>query len=152
MTAFTKLTPREKILLLGGGVMLLVLGLWFYLWQPIAQERHAQRDRIARYLSVISIARAADDRGTVVARQPVNPTALAPRVTQSAEAAGITLARLDPEGARLRVTVAKAGFTDLTVWIAALEASSGMRALSVEMSRLTEPGQVSLRMTLEDAG
>jgi general secretion pathway protein M len=77
---------------------------------------------------------------------------LAPRITQSAEGAGIPLARLDPEGTRLRITVAKAGYNDLIEWIAALEATQNVRVVSVEMSRATEPGQVSLRLLLEDAG
>ncbi|MFC6589488.1 type II secretion system protein GspM [Sulfitobacter pacificus] len=78
-------------------------------------------------------------------------TPLAPRITQSAEAAGIPLARLDPEGAQLRVTVAKVGYAEASAWIASLEARDGVRVLAIEMSRLTEPGQITLRMTLEDA-
>jgi len=40
----------------------------------------------------------------------------------------------------------------LIEWIAALEATQNVRVVSVEMSRATEPGQVSLRLLLEDAG
>lgn len=151
MKAFTQLTPREQFLLLGGGAVLLLAGLWLYVVQPMMAERTTQAERIARYLTVLQIASAADTGSPPVLRSPAQNTPLAPRITQSAETAGITLARLDPEGARLRVTVSAARFVDVVSWIATLEAGSGVRALSVELSRLTEPGQVSLRMTVEDA-
>lgn len=151
MSVLDKLNPRERMLLLGGGGLLLVLGLWLYGWQPVMAERVVQKDRIARYLSTIQIAQNAKTGAPIEARAPALATPIGPRVTQSASDAGIPLARLDPDGPRLRVTVAKAGFTELSAWIASLEATSGVRALSVEMDRLTEPGQVSLRLTLEDA-
>ncbi|QUJ76780.1 type II secretion system protein M [Sulfitobacter albidus] len=151
MSALASLTPRERALVLGGAAVLLVLGTWVYVWQPIARAQDAQADRIARYLTLIELSR---QNGGAAARPaaPVLPdTPLAQRLTQSGERAGITLARLDPEGPRLRVTVAEAAYADLIDWIATLEAQSGVRAISVEMSRLTAPGMVSLRMTVEDA-
>lgn len=150
MTTFKNLTPREQILLLGGGAVLIVIGIWLYVWQPLTAERAQQADRIARYLTIIEIAETADNtqpRAPVVASPT---TSLAPRVTQSAEAAGIQIARLDPDDPRLRLTVVKASFVEITSWIAMLEANDGIRAVAVEMSRQTEPGQVSVRMTVED--
>ncbi|WP_232222862.1 type II secretion system protein GspM [Sulfitobacter guttiformis] len=145
-----KLNPRECVMVLGGGGVLVMLGLWLYVWQPLMVEREAQSARIAGYLSTLQIARAAASGAPVIAPVAASTTPIGPRVTQSAEEAGIPLARLDPDGERLRITVAKAGFAEVTSWIASLEASSGVRAVAVEMDRLTEPGQISLRLTLED--
>ncbi|KIN74989.1 general secretion pathway protein M [Sulfitobacter noctilucae] len=151
MKVLASLTPRERVLILGGGTLLLVFAVWFYVWQPIAAAQNVQTERIARYLSVIDLAGQMGDPVTQVAATSAPDTPLAQRITRSGEAAGIALARLDPEGRRLRVTVAEAPYADLIGWIATLEAESGVRALSVEMSRLTGPGMVSLRMTVEDA-
>ena len=152
MSALARLTPRERLLVLGGGAALAVLALWLYAWQPLLAETRVQQDRIARYLALIEIAQgAADAGGTVPASPPADLPPLGPRVTASAEAAGIALARLDPDGARLRLTVAEADYTALTDWIATLEATRNVRAVSVEMDRLTQPGRVSMRLTLEDA-
>ncbi|GLQ29499.1 type II secretion system protein GspM [Sulfitobacter pacificus] len=151
MKAFAQLTLREQILLAGGATLLLVLGAWLYVWQPITMDRALQNSRIARYLSLIEIARRADTGTPPPVALQADATPLAPRITQSAEAAGIPLARLDPEGAQLRVTVAKVGYAEASAWIASLEARDGVRVLAIEMSRLTEPGQITLRMTLEDA-
>lgn len=151
MKALAGLTPRERALILGGAALLVIFGAWFYLWQPIAQAQRHEEQRIARYLALIDMTGKTD--GALASRiEPEMPdTPLAQRVTQSGEAAGIPLVRLDPDGPRLRVTVAKASYADLIAWIASLEARSAVRTLSVEMSRLTAPGTVSLRLTLEDA-
>lgn len=151
MKALAALTPRERLLIFGGGAVLLVLGVWFYAWQPITRTQETETGRIARYLALIDLAR---DEDATTPAQPISQTPDAPlaqRVTQSGEAGGIPLARLDPEGSRLRVTVAEAPYAALMDWIASLEAQAAVRALSVEMSRLTAPGMVSLRITLEDA-
>ncbi|MCX7560526.1 type II secretion system protein GspM [Sulfitobacter sp. F26204] len=151
MRAFRNLTLREQIMVSCGGAILVVLALWYYVWQPVMSDRSLQADRIARYLTILDIARTTrEDAPRKVVSTP-SSTPLAPLVTQSAQAAGIPLSRLDPEGARLRVTVAKLGYNEATTWIANLESASGLRLLSVEMTRLTEPAQVSLRMTLEQA-
>lgn len=152
MKLLSRLNPRERVLVLTGGAVLLFYGLWTFVWLPTVSERALQTDRIARYLAVTQIALTADDAVPVAVRSPNAAIPLAPRITQSAEGAGIPLARLDPEGTRLRITVAKAGYNDLIEWIAALEATQNVRVVSVEMSRATEPGQVSLRLLLEDAG
>ena len=150
MISLAKLKPRERALVLGGGSLLLVLGLWTYVWQPLMDERAIENHRIVRYLSVINIARTTDSAAPLEVQKRVSDVPIGPRITQSAAAAGIPLARLDPDGPRLRVTVAGAAYADLIAWISSLESSAGVRALSVEMSRLTEPGQVSLRLFLED--
>lgn len=151
MKAFQNLSLREQVMVSGGSAILVMLGLWFYVWQPVNAQQRVQTDRIERYLSILDIARTTQEATPRKAVATANSTPLAPRITQSAEAADIPLSRLDPEGAQLRVTVATVGFAEAIKWIADLEAESGVRALSIEMARLTEPAKVSLRMTLGDA-
>jgi type II secretory pathway component PulM len=129
MKLLSRLNPRERMLVLTGGAVLLIYGLWTFVWLPTVSERALQTDRIARYLAVTQIALTADDAVPVAVRSPNAAIPLAPRIT-----------------------VAKAGYNDLIEWIAALEATQNVRVVSVEMSRATEPGQVSLRLLLEDAG
>jgi general secretion pathway protein M len=152
MSALQRLTLRERVLLALCGALIVVAGLWFYAWQPLAAERVQQEQRISRYLGVMRAARQAGDAAVPLRVAPSFDQPLAARVTQSAEAAGIPLARLDPEGARLRITVARAPFAVLVAWIAALEDEGGAEVVSLEMSRLTEPGVVSLRLTVEETG
>ena len=152
MKGMLRLNPREKRLLIGGAVFLTAVAVWFYGWQPVVAQRDAQQDRIARYLTLIDIAQGTPDAAPTATLQCETEAALAPRITQSADSVGIPLARLDPEGPRLRITVSDTRYVDAIAWISRLETQDCVRAASVEMARLTEPGRVSLRMTLEDAG
>lgn len=150
MSFLDRLEPREKKLVIAGGAVLIALGMWLYVWEPLTQQRAEQENRIARYLTVLDITDRVDPIQRDSAPTCTDAGALAPRVTQSAETAGIPLTRLDPEGARLRITVAETAYVDAMRWIADLERRSCVRTVSVDMSRLTQPGQVSLRITLED--
>lgn len=151
MTMLDRLSAREKGLVIGGGVLLLLISLWVYVWQPLLQQRALQEDRIARYLAVLDITDQFDPATQEVLANCARTMALGPRITQSADAVGVPLTRLDPEGPRLRIAVTETAYVDAMMWISDLEARNCVRAVSVEMSRLTLPGQVSLRMTLEDA-
>lgn len=152
MKAFYALTHREQLMLLGGAAVLIIAGLWLYVWQPLRAEQALQSDRISRYLTLLEIVQGTNDTAHTRITPAVDAlTPLAPRITQSAKAADIAIARLDPEGDRLRLTVAKADFAVIIQWIASLEAAESIRAVSIEIARLTEPGQVSMRITVEDA-
>lgn len=152
MSKLSELTPREKLLIgLAAGV-LSVTAIWLYVWQPLSERYSAQQDRIARYASILNIVERAPETAAQAMPACTRTGALAPRVVESAEAAGIVLARLDPQGGALRVTVADSAYDAAIDWIAELEARSCVRATSVQMSRLTAPGQVTLRITLQEAG
>lgn len=148
MKRFADLTPREKRLLGIGGAALMGLALWLYAWQPLVARQAAQQDRMARYLAILDIVAQAPADGT--ARTCAGNGGLAPRVVDSAEQVGILLARLDPEGPRLRITVAETRFEQAIAWISELETRACTSAVAVDMTRLTAPGMVSLRITLED--
>ena len=149
-TLLARLTPREQILLTAAGALFIVIGVWTWVWQPITAQNALQKERIARYLTLISLARETQNTLPAQPAPCAQETALAPRITKSAETANIPLTRLDPEGTRLKLTVATTQYADVMQWIAALEATSCVTVSDVDMTRLTQPGQISVRMTLED--
>lgn len=151
MTRLSGLTPREKGLLAAGAAVLAGAAAWLLVVVPLIEQRRALEDRIARYANILNVVDAAPRAGDGAAPACTATGPLAPRVVARAEAAGIALARLAPDAGRLRVTVAETGYADAIAWIADLETRACARATSVEMARLTAPGQVSLRLTLEEA-
>lgn len=151
MTLLNKLSRREKVLVTSGGAILLICGLWLYVWQPLGQQRSLQENRIARYLAVLNLTDQFEPSASDFGAQCTNTMALGPRVTQSAEAFGMPLARLDPDGNRLRITVTETSYIDAMLWLEDLEIRSCVRTIMVEMNRLPQPGLVSLRAALEDA-
>ncbi|MFZ5962165.1 type II secretion system protein GspM [Thalassococcus sp. BH17M4-6] len=149
MNAFSKLSRREQIMLLGGGALLLALALWRFGWQPIQTEQALLQEDMARYMTLMRVADQAGQGPDDTAAADPRPIAL--RITQTAEAQGLSLTRLEPEGAGMRVAMDVADFARIIDWIAVLEANANLRATTVELDRRPTPGEVSARLTLEPA-
>jgi general secretion pathway protein M len=147
MSALASLSARERVLLLVVLPIVILVAGWRLAWVPISDARAAREAEIAGYRMV---AEAASRAGATPLAAPTATTPLATRVTASAEAAGLALSRLEPEGESLRVAVAEAGFPQLVLWLADLEGEDVLVS-AVEMDRRTAPGAVSARVLLEDA-
>ena len=150
MTAwFTRLTLRERVLLALVGPLALLVGLYQFAWLPLQDARADRLSEIAAYRQITAAAaRRAADPAPVAAPAPADP--IATRVTQSAEAAGLQLRRLEPDGAGLRVTLDDVPFGTVMLWLADMQASFAVRVAAIEMDRRPAPGTVSTRLLLED--
>ena len=152
MSALARLTPRERWLILGAVAFGLVLLGWVLLWQPVQRDREALRARIADALTVqAALDRHPPDTAVRAASAPVPGGPISARVTRSAQAAGIALARLEPRGAELTALVDEAPFVAIVDWIAEMERAEGVRLTGVAIDRRPAPGVVSARLDLEDA-
>ncbi|MFT6531923.1 MAG: general secretion pathway protein M [Limimaricola cinnabarinus] len=151
MSALSRLNPRERLLVLGVLPVVAVLALIWYVWLPLQDHRRALTERIADYRLVEASARAAAARpGTQRPELSQDRAPLAARVTRSAEAAGLLLRRLEPDGGLLRVTIDEAAFDTVLLWISDLETDEAVGIAAIEAERRIEPGVVSLRLTLEE--
>lgn len=149
--AFARLSPRERLLIGVGLPLLGIVGAWIYVWQPVQTDLGVLRAQIAETRGV----QTALDRhppGQVAVQAAAIRGPVASRVTRSAEAAGITLARLEPSGTGLTALVDAAPFDDIVAWIVLMETDEGLRLTAVELARRADPGVVSARLELEDAG
>jgi general secretion pathway protein M len=141
------MTGRETLLI--AALVLTATGAagWTWAWQPLLADRAALRAELAE-ARTLAAALDAWPEGTE-APSPAPSTPLPARVTRSAEAAGIALARIERRGAGLSVTVEEVAFDTLIPWLAALE-SGGARLAAIEIDRRPLPGLVSARIDLED--
>mgnify|MGYP000029356378 FL=1 len=150
MSGLASLSRRERVMVLGGGALMIALSLWRFGWQPVQAERAQLAQDMERYLTLMSVAdQAQQPRAADSAPRDTRPLPL--RVTQSADAAGLNLTRLAPENGALQVTLAEADFAAVIDWIAALESQAAVRVTVLSLDRLPAPGRVSARMTLEEA-
>ncbi len=153
MNLLSSLNPRERILVVGGAVILVGLMVWRFGWQPIQTERAALNTDIARYIALSNLAESATAQrrsgGARFGTAPEGRAPLAQRVTRSADAAGVVLARIEPRGEQLALVVQEADFRDLLSWIVSLESREGVSATALEIDRQTVPGIVSARLTVE---
>ena len=150
MSALSRLSPRERGLLGIGGAVLLVAGLVQFLWLPLAETARAHRADIAAYKLIQQAARQADAPQVQATRDSAPRAPAANRVTRSADSANLSLTRIEPDGQRLSVVLADAGYDTLVTWLAELQAREGLGVVSAEIDRRIEPGRVSARLVLED--
>lgn len=141
------LSPRERMLiLLLGPILILALGFQFG-WRPLQAKRAGLETEIAAYQQVI----AQLSQGVAMPAPVTAPAApLSARITQSADAAGLQLRRLEPEQEQFRVTLEDENFASVILWLADMEETHAITAAFVEMDRQAEPGIVSVRLLLGD--
>lgn len=147
MSVLDRLSPRETGMIGVAAAALLVFAGWTFAWQPLAADRAAFEARIAEARTAMAALRQLPD-GAAEARIPPVAAPVSVRLTRSAEAAGITLARIEPQGDGLTATVDEAPFDDVLSWIARMEDAERMRLTAIELDRRPEPGIVSVRLTL----
>ncbi len=155
MTAFHRLSRREKLLLLIAMPLVILFAGYRFGWVPLTATRMAARAEIQAYQTLIEAAknrRTQPVRAQTVADLETPPTTpLATRITNSAERAGVLVRRLEPEGAIVRVSLDDAPYETVIGWIAAMETDAAIALVAIEMDRRTAPGIVATRLTLENA-
>jgi general secretion pathway protein M len=142
-------TPRERWLLAAlAGVAAIALYATL-VWRPIDAARRAALADIDRYGRIAAQLRVA---GPNVARMAAARAGTpSTTITESAAKAGLTIQRIEPQGANIGVTLDAAGFDALVGWLAGLERDAGMRVIDVKLERRPDPGIVSAHVTLATA-
>ncbi len=148
MKAFNALSTREKILILAVLPLVALFAGYRFVWQPVQAARSEARAEIAAYRLVTDTAALAQ-RGEAPAPRAINDTPIATRITRSAEAAGLSLRRIEPDGQGSRVTLDDTPFATVLTWLADLEQTDAVTVRALEIDRRPEPGIVSARLLLE---
>ncbi|WP_299783238.1 type II secretion system protein GspM [uncultured Roseobacter sp.] len=140
-----RLTDRERRLLLLCGA---AMGAWFAIALailPLAQDRADSRARIHKADAIAELLATT----TTLTQAPATARPLASVLTRRAEAANISIRRLDPSQGAISVTLDETPYPSVIDWLAVLTGDDGLRVASLEMERLTAPGMVSARIVLE---
>lgn len=83
------------------------------------------------------------------ADKPADGRTLMALVTRSAGEAGLSLQRFEPSGEdAIRVWLENAPFAEVAAWLERLNGSHGVVIDQAAMDRASEPGRVSVRLTL----
>lgn len=139
--------PREQVLLaVMGGVIALWLGV-IAIWQPLQAARVGRGEQILRHeraLSVLQSQPVAAAPVIVPDDRPLNVV-----VTETAAAFQLTIRRLEPEGARVRVLLDEVPFDSVILWLDALQRDQGLTIPELEMTRRPAPGVVNVVLALE---
>lgn len=141
-------TSRERWLLAGLGAVALAAGLDVLVWHPLVAARQAAQAEIARDDRIAAELRIA---GPEVARiAAARRGSLATVVTDRAARAGLTIARLEPQGASVAVGLDGVAFDALIDWLAALDHDAGVVVVDLKVDRRPDPGLVTAQVTLAE--
>lgn len=151
--------PRERQVLLTGGVLGAVLLVWALVWHPLQRSRAELRVRVESQRSDLEqmrgdAARVAQLRGqgarAKVERQGKSLLALADATARGAQLAN-ELRRVEPVGPKsVRVSFEGAPFDAVADWLEGLARDFGVVATDFSADRAEGDGRVNARVTLEE--
>ncbi|MES0875113.1 type II secretion system protein M [Sinimarinibacterium thermocellulolyticum] len=148
-----QLAPRERLMVLGGTVVLVLVMLYLLAWEPVvkAHQQRAEALTRARALATRIEEAAALVRSQGAGRSVDRSTSLVAVVdrTSRSPVLGKPPSRIQPEGDReVKVWIEDVPFDNLLRWLQELETGYGIGAASAEIERGARPGLVSARLSL----
>ena len=158
-TFWTQINSRERLVIVGGALMLMIVIVYFYLWQPLSQERLRLRASLPQLK--LSAAQMRANVGEVMQlkanlnQAPLSAQSLRTMLEQSAAAYKLrdNLSQIDADGDnRIRLRLASVPFDDWIQWLAQLQTQYRMRLESCRVEGLAQPGIVKIQAVLAGAG
>ena len=146
MTLWQQRTRRERHLLLGMGVMLIIGLVYYALWQPWQSRETQWRQTLPREQASLQWMRQQTPLLQQLRQQkspaaPQEPTTV---IMREAARHGIAIVRLQPQGARLGLSVQPADFQALMAWLDAL-GQAGMTTVTLTVAAVAQqPGRVTV--------
>ncbi len=153
---FDKLAPRERWMVMAGGLfalaaLIFALGIW-----PIYQARDAAMERVAEQRRLLTdieqVARRFGPQSGPSAQAPVSGESVIVQVDRSTRERGLSsyLKRNQPEGnGGVRLRLENAPFDDLLLWLSDLQSRQGLAAVSATFDPAGEPGRVNANLVLD---
>ena len=143
MTLWQQRTRRERHLLLGMGVMLIIGLVYYALWQPWQSRETQWRQTLTREQASLQWMR---QQTPLLQQGRIQDGTSEPTTVIMREAArhGIAIVRLQPQGARLGLSVQPADFQALMAWLDAL-GQAGMTTVTLTVAAVAQqPGRVTV--------
>lgn len=153
-----QLAPRERLVLLAGGLVVILLLLYVMVWQPLSRNHARLTGEVAEYGSELEWMRSAAMEARLLESGSQEAVAdsrsLIARVTAELRADQIRAERVQPEGDdRLRLGLERVAFTGLLAPLERMQAKYGIRVVEAAIEPVPDsPGLVNARMLLQRNG
>ncbi len=148
---FEMLEPRERLVVLAGGAIAVLIVAWSFAWTPLREANIELDITLAQKHGMLADARRLQALGT----PPVPPSASAESLvlvvdqTHRAHGLGGTLSRNQPDGEDgIRVTFQRVPFAQLVSWLGALRQGHGIIVISANLDGTQQPGLVNASLVL----
>lgn len=148
-------TPREKTLLLWGGVALGIVLIYLVLWAPAYEGRERLRQTLPtmqRQLATMT-AQANEARSLAGGAEGVTPTggALRDALAKSLADSGMQPTQVQVIGAAVQIQLKNASFPNWTMWLDDARKQFKVQVSEAHVTALQPDGQVDLTASLQPA-
>jgi general secretion pathway protein M len=144
--------PDEQRIVIALTCLVAVTVLWAGVWKPISDWRTVQHNRHQNAQADLDWLRANEARARAVAgsgEPTMGPRALLPVITRSAEAQGILVNRVQPEGTgAVSIAIQGQPFNELVSWLHQLEVNNGVTVQRLAVDAEGRPGMVNAQIRL----
>lgn len=144
---FVSISAREQKLVAAAGIVAIVGIFYFAIWSPMTSALEDQKLALQGEKQLLSWVNEQSGRATIL-RQSSNKTAfegsLTQVVNQTTRSANIPVARMQPQGDELVVSLDQVVFNDFLRWLDVLE-KRGVVILQSDVSEVDEQGFVQVR-------
>ncbi|EFK1001101.1 type II secretion system protein M [Escherichia coli] len=141
-------SPRERRLLIGCVALLVVVFVYYVLWQPWLIREDKWRTVVTREKNTVEWMKQQVPnikRREASMPEQGEPLGLSAAVTRTSAAYGVSVTRLQPQGERLAVTLAPVEFNALMQWLTQLERRHRIRTMVFDVAAQgNPPGQVTV--------
>jgi len=156
LNAWQQLEPRQRRLIVLAGAVLVAALLYVWVWEPLAQAREAERERIAQQQALLNwleaVAPVAERlRANGQASRDLGGRSLLGLTDETARAAGLAgaMARIEPVGdGEVRVWLEGADFVAVMGWLEDFSRSRPVEVGQLQIDRAGAEGRVNVRVTL----
>ena len=145
---------HERLLYAALAAVVTATLLWLAVWRPLADWQARELRRLDNAQRLFDWVTANEGRARAAAkgagrRSAAGAGSILPAITQAAEAAGIRLARLQPEsGGAVSVSVEQQRFDQVVAWLVALDDGNGVTVVQASMDAHRMPGFVNAQLRL----
>ena len=149
------LGSRERMLVIGGGVLAAIIVIWGAIWAPLATRAAELDDSVASKRTMLASLQRARSLANADSGMNVDSAArqsLVLLVDQTHRNFGLegALARNQPDGPNgIRVTLQNAPFEGLVEWLAGLESNFGVAVNTATIDGARAPGIVNATVVLQ---
>lgn len=152
------LGARERVLLIAGGIVLLLMLLYALAWRPMAERADRLRvtvnEQVMLHQWMQSAAAEVQRLRSARTASGTERQSLLSLADSTARQAGLgpAIRRVEPEGAdRVRIVLEQAGFDDMVSWLELLVSRHRVALDTVTVDSRPEPGLVNARLVLQAA-
>ena len=149
--AWDRAAPRERLLVAGGGAIVLLALASALVWQPLTRDIERSREQLSRDASMLRNARAMADESAGLARDAKTPRAGDPRAAVERVLAEQSLragASIEVADGRVKVVLPAVRFAGLVAALDAMRKDDGLRAVEAMLAARVEPGTVRAEFVL----